>query len=172
MTGPSHLRRSPLVCALLLAFAAVAHAEVPAPQDTDYAPGTIVLEVDASNTAQRLFRVKQTIPVRPGPLTLLYPQWLPGNHGPRGPIDKLAGLTITANGQKLAWKRDPADVYAFHLDVPQGASSIVTEYQTLTPADRSQGRVVMTPNMLNLQFNTVVLYPAGHTPAGSSTTPR
>jgi predicted metalloprotease with PDZ domain len=162
VTGPSLLRLSPLAGALLLAFAAAAHAEVPAPQDTDYAPGTIVLEVDASNTAQRLFRVKQTIPVQPGPLTLLYPQWLPGNHGPRGPVDKLAGLTITANGQKLAWKRDPADVYAFHLDVPQGTSSIVTEYQTLTPADRSQGRVVMTPNMLNLQFNTVVLYPAGH----------
>ncbi len=156
------MRRSLLACALSLAFVAAAHAEVPAPQDTPYAPGTIVLEVDASNTAQRLFRVKQTIPVQPGPLTLLYPQWLPGNHAPRGPIDKLAGLVITGNGQKLEWKRDPANVYAFHLDVPQGVTSIVAEYQTLTPTDRSQGRVVMTPNMLNLQFNTVVLYPAGH----------
>lgn len=147
---------------LTLIAAAFARAEVPTPQDTPYAPGTIALEVDASDTAQRIFRVKQTIPVAPGPLTLLYPQWLPGNHGPRGPIDKLAGLTITGNGQKIAWKRDPGDVYAFHVEIPQGVTSITTQYQTLTPADRSQGRVVMTPNMLNLQFNTVVLYPAGH----------
>jgi predicted metalloprotease with PDZ domain len=157
------IHRSLLASALLLATAGALHAQVPAPQDTPYAPGAIVLEVDATDTAQRIFRVKQTIPVAPGPLTLLYPQWLPGNHGPRGPIDKLAGLVISAgNGQKLAWKRDPADVYAFHLEVPQGVTSITTEYQTLTPADPSQGRVVMTPNMLNLQFNTVVLYPAGH----------
>src|SRR5690606_14144489 len=109
-----------------------------------------------------LFRVKQTIPVQPGPLTLLYPAWLPGNHAPRGPVDKLAGLTITANGRELGWTRDPDDVYAFHLEVPDGVDTITTEYQTLTPVERSQGRVVMTPNMLNLQFNTVVLYPAGH----------
>lgn len=153
-----------LACALSLSF--TAHAAVPEPRDVPYAPGTIVLEVDASDTAQRIFRVKQTIPVVAGPLTLLYPQWLPGNHAPRGPIDKLAGLTITAAGapagQKIAWQRDPSNVYAFHLDVPQGVTSIVTEYQTLTPADPTMGRVVITPAMLNLQMNTVVLYPAGH----------
>jgi predicted metalloprotease with PDZ domain len=154
-------RRRLLACALSLSFAA--HAEVPAPRDEPYAPGTILLEVDASDTAQRIFRVRQTIPVVAGPLTLLYPQWLPGNHAPRGPIDKLAGLVITdGNGQKIAWKRDPANVYAFQLDVPQGVTRIVTEYQTLTPADPTMGRVVITPAMLNLQMNTVVLYPAGH----------
>lgn len=157
-----------LACALSLSF--TAHAAVPEPRDVPYAPGTIVLEVDASDTAQRIFRVRQTIPVVAGPLTLLYPQWLPGNHAPRGPIDKLAGLTITAAGaragQKIAWKRDPADVYAFHLDVPQGVTSIVAEYQTLTPADPTMGRVVITPAMLNLQMNTVVLYPAGHHASG------
>lgn len=154
-------RRRLLACALSLSFAA--HAEVPAPRDVPYAPGTILLEVDASDTAQRIFRVRQTIPVVAGPLTLLYPQWLPGNHAPRGPIDKLAGLVITdGNGQKIAWKRDPANVYAFQLDVPQGVTRIVTEYQTLTPADPTMGRVVITPAMLNLQMNTVVLYPAGH----------
>ena len=154
-------RRRLLACALSLSFAT--HAEVPAPRDVPYAPGTILLEVDASDTAQRIFRVRQTIPVAAGPLTLLYPQWLPGNHAPRGPIDKLAGLVITdGNGQKIAWKRDPANVYAFQLDVPQGVTRIVTEFQTLTPADPTMGRVVITPAMLNLQMNTVVLYPAGH----------
>ena len=158
-------RRCLLACALSLSFAA--HADVPAPRDTPYAPGTILLEVDASDTAQRIFRVKQTLPVAAGPLTLLYPQWLPGNHAPRGPIDKLAGLVVTANDgtgnpRKIGWTRDPGDVYAFHLDIPQGVTSITTEYQALTPADPTMGRVVITPNMLNLQMNTVVLYPAGH----------
>ena len=135
---------------------------MPAPRDEAYAPGPIVLEVDASDVARRIMRVRQTIPVQAGPLTLLYPQWLPGNHAPRGPIDKIAGLRISGNGRPIAWKRDPGDVYAFHLEVPQGVDSIVTEYQYLTPAETSQGRVVMTTDMLNLQFNAVVLYPAGH----------
>ena len=156
------LRRRLLVSALSLALAGSLHAEVAPPQDTPYAPGTLKVEVDATNLAQRIMQVRETIPVQAGPLTLLYPQWLPGNHSPRGPIDKIAGLQFTANGQKLAWTRDPGDVYAFHLDVPQGVQAIVAEYQYLTPTDRSQGRVVMAPSMLNLQWNAVLLYPAGH----------
>ncbi|MBA2238486.1 MAG: M61 family metallopeptidase [Lysobacter sp.] len=93
---------------------------------------------------------------------MLYPQWLPGNHAPRGPIDKLAGLQFSANGRKLEWRRDPRNVYAFHLDVPSDAQSVVAQYDYLTPTDRAQGRVVMAPAMLNLQWNAVVLYPAGH----------
>src|SRR6476620_2839861 len=149
--------------ALLLAgLAAPALADVAAPQDTPYAPGTITLQVDATDLGQRIFRVRETIPVAAGALTLLYPQWLPGNHSPSGPIDKLAGLRITAAGKPLAWKRDPLNVYAFHIDVPEGVSSIQADYQFLTPTEGAQGRVVMTPNMLNLQWNAVVLYPAGH----------
>lgn len=148
---------------LSLAIAAgSAHAEVPPPQDTPYAPGTMTLNVDATDTARRIVRIKQAIPVQPGALTLLYPEWLPGNHAPRGPIDKLAGLVITGNGQKLTWTRDPLNVYAFHVDVPAGVQTINAEYQYLTPTDSAQGRVVMTPSMLNLQWNAVVLYPAGH----------
>src|SRR5690606_25523528 len=75
-------------------------------------------------------------------------------------------LEITANGRRLEWKRDPLDVHAFHVDVPAGVSSLSMRYQYLTPTDRSQGRVVMTPNMLNLQWNAVVLYPAGHYASG------
>src|SRR5690606_27231037 len=141
--------------------ASSAAAQVPPPVDVAY-PGTIAIEVDATDLPQRIFRVKQDMPVRPGPLTLLFPAWLPGNHRPAGPIDKLAGLEITANGRRLDWTRDRLDVYAFHVDVPPGVSSLSMSYQYLTPTDRSQGRVVMTPAMLNLQWNAVVLYPAGH----------
>jgi predicted metalloprotease with PDZ domain len=154
-------RRLLLTC-LALAFAGTLHAEVPAPQDTPYAPGTIRLEVDATNLSQRIFRVKETIPVVPGELTLLYPMWIPGGHSPRGAIDHVAGIAFSAGGRKLEWKRDPLDVAAFHVVVPEGVSSITVEFQFLSPTDRSQGRVVMTPNMLNLQFISTLLYPAGH----------
>jgi len=143
------------------AFATATHAQTAAPVDTDY-PGTVSVQVDATDLQRRVFRVRESMPVAPGPLTLLYPQWLPGNHAPTGPIDKLAGLKFSADGKPLRWTRDPLDVYAFRLEIPAGAQTLTAEYQYLTPTDRSQGRVVMTPNMLNLQWNGVLLYPAGH----------
>lgn len=145
----------------LFIAAAVARAASPAPADTDY-PGTLKLAVDATDLDHRVFRVREEISVAAGPLTLFYPQWLPGNHGPRGPVDKLAGLAITTGGKTLAWSRDTSDVYAFHVDVPQGATTLDVEFQFLSPQEASQGRVVMTQEMLNLQWNVVVLYPAGY----------
>ena len=156
------MSRRLILAALSLAVAGSLHAEVPAPRDVPYAPGTIKLEIDATNLAQRIFHVKQTIPVQAGELTLLYPMWIPGGHTPRGAIDKVAGLAFKANGQKLDWKRDTIDVAAFHVTVPEGVSTITAEFDFLSPTDRSQGRVVMTSNMLNLQFISTVLYPAGH----------
>ncbi len=134
---------------------------VPAPRDIPY-PGTITLHVDATDLAHRIFRVHQTIPVSAGPLVLLYPQWIPGNHSPTGPIDKFAGLVIKANGKVLPWKRDTANVYAFQIRVPKGVRSIDVSFQYLSPQHRNEGRIVMTPQMLNLQWNTVALYPAGY----------
>ncbi|MEO6228150.1 MAG: M61 family peptidase, partial [Thermomonas sp.] len=144
----------------LLAATASAQ-EIPPPRDVPY-PGTIKLEVDATNLAQRIFRVKQTIPVQAGPITLLYPMWVPGGHSQNNSLDKIAGITFKANGQKLDWKRDPLDVAAFHIEVPAGATEITAEFNFLTPTTGAQGRVVMTPNMLNLQFLSAALYPAGY----------
>lgn len=135
----------------------------PMPKDVPYPGGTIRLEVDASDTTQRIFRVKETIPVaQAGPLTLMMPEWLPGNHAPRGQIEKLTGLTITANGQPVAWKRDPLNAYAFQIDVPQGATEVVAQFQFLSATQGNQGRVVVTPKMLNIQWESVSLYPAGY----------
>ncbi len=136
-------------------------ADVPAPQNVPY-PGTLQIKVDATDLARRIVRMQETVPASPGPLTLLYPQWVPGHHSPTGPIDKLAGLKISANGQPLSWQRDPLNVYAFHVDVPAGASALDVEFAYLTPQSRAQGRVVMTPEMLNLQWNELSLYPAGY----------
>lgn len=135
---------------------------IPAARDTPY-PGTIRLEVDASDTRRGILQVRETIPVAaPGRLTLLYPQWLPGNHSPAGPIDKLAGIGFTAGGGRLAWVRDAIDVYAFHVDVPAGTSSIEARFQYLAATAGDQGRITITDDLLNLQWNSVVLYPAGH----------
>ncbi len=117
------------------------------------APGLLRIDVDARDLARRIFKVTATVPVKPGPVTLLYPQWIPGNHSPTGPIDKLAGLRVTANGKPLAWQRDQYNVYAFKVDVPEGVSEIVAHFDFLSSQGGSQGRVVMTPEMLNLQWN-------------------
>ncbi|HEY0180734.1 MAG TPA: peptidase M61 [Dokdonella sp.] len=147
--------------AALAAAGSSASADVPAPADVAY-PGTIALSVDATDLEHRVFRVHEEIPVAAGALTLLYPRWLPGNHGPTGPIDKLAGLVVRGGGRELAWQRDPLDVYAFHLDVPPGVASLAVDFEFLSPQEPAQGRVVMTPDMLNLQWNAVALYPAGY----------
>jgi predicted metalloprotease with PDZ domain len=167
------MRVALLAAAAFLAFPAAAQVGIAVPEPVPMAeampvardvpyPGTIRLDVDASDTSRGIYRVVETIPVRPGPLTLLYPQWLPGNHGPSGPIASLAGLRITANGRPVEWRRDSSYVYAFHLDVPAGARELRVEFQHLSPTDNSQGRITMTPSLLNLQWEKMSLYPAGH----------
>jgi predicted metalloprotease with PDZ domain len=135
-------------------------AHIPVAQDVAY-PGSITLKVDLSDLDRKIFTVHESIPVKPGPLTLLYPEWLPGNHAPRGPIDGLAGLLISTGGHPVEWVRDPVNVYAFHLQVPAGAKQLELEFEYASPLVRDQGRTTVTPDMLGLQWNTVVLYPAG-----------
>ena len=161
----STLLASALVAALAGVGASAVRADdapaVPAPQDVAF-NGTLKLTVDATDLDHRIFRVKETIPAQPGPLVLLFPEWIPGHHSPTGPIDQFAGLVVTAGGKRLEWVRDKYNVYAFRVDVPAGASSVDVEFQTLTPQDPRQGRVVMTPDIVNVQWNQVSLYPAGY----------
>jgi predicted metalloprotease with PDZ domain len=134
---------------------------IPAARDTDYS-GTLTLDIDATDTQRGIFRVHETLPATPGHMVLLFPKWLPGSHGPRGEIEKLAGLKIRAGGKPVAWTRDPVDVYAFHVTVPEGAKKLDLEFQFISATAPNQGRIVMTPNMLNLQWNSMSLYPAGY----------
>jgi predicted metalloprotease with PDZ domain len=137
-------------------------AQIAAPRDSPYI-GAIRLVVDATDIERHIFSVSETIPVHAGePVTLLYPQWLPGNHSPTGRVEKLAGLMIYANGARVEWRRDPVDVFAFQVDVPAGATTLDLSFQFVSPVDANEGRMLMTPDMLNLQWNTVVLYPAGY----------
>jgi len=135
---------------------------LPMPQDVPYC-GPIILHVDATDVLRRIFRVREVIPVSgPGVLTLLLPKWLPGYHAPQAPIELLAGLEFEAQGERLHWSRHPTEVYAFHVSVPEGVREIEARFEFLSPTSDTQGRVVVAAELLNLAWNCVVLYPAGH----------
>ena len=134
---------------------------IPAPAAQPY-PGVIRHHVDATDTERKIIRVRQTIPVaQAGPMVLLYPKYLPGNHAPTGPIQLVAGVQFSAGGERVEWVRDPVDPYAFHIEVPEGVSEIEVSFDYLSQVSPSQWRVLMTPEMLNLQFEKLLLYPAG-----------
>ena len=166
--------RSLILAALVLPFAAQAQIKQPmpiappvpeaTPLDKPYASGAIELTVDVTDLARRIVQVDETVPVAPGPLTLFYPKWLPGNHSPSGPISKIGGLVITA-GKKhdpIVWQRNPADVYAFHVNVPAGVKEIHVSFQYLQPLRQAEGRPSQDEDLIDLEWNTVVLYPGGH----------
>ncbi|TAN04135.1 MAG: hypothetical protein EPN36_10055, partial [Rhodanobacteraceae bacterium] len=122
-----------------------------------YAGGQIGLAVSIGKPQQHVFYVTEKIPVTPGPLTLYYPKWIPGEHGPDGPIGNMAGLFFKADGKTLNWKRDPVDMYTFHLDIPQGVKTLTADFELLP----SRGDVSITPKLAVLEWNQVALYPAG-----------
>lgn len=143
--------------------------DVPPLRDTPYA-GTVGLHVDASDTVQGIFRVHETIPVKAGALTLLYPQWIPGDHSPTGPIAMFAGLKLTANGKPLAWKRDEYNVYAFHLDVPTDVSTLDVGFQYMSGRTDGEGFEI-TDRMMDMEWSKVALYPAGYFSRGITFAP-
>jgi predicted metalloprotease with PDZ domain len=144
-----------LVLALLLA-ACVVRAQT--------APGTIRLAVDASHTPQKILHAHEQIPVKSGELTLFYPQWIPGEHMPDGPILNVAGLKFTANGKRVSWRRDLVDMFAIHLDVPAGANSLGVDLDFLlsAPATGFSAGASATASLDVLSWNQVLLYPKGY----------
>jgi predicted metalloprotease with PDZ domain len=119
----------------------------------------ISVTVDATKTQQKLLHARLVIPVKPGPLTLYYPKWIPGEHGPDGPIGNLTGLKFDADGKTIPWERDLLDVFTFHLEIPRGVSHLNASYDYIEPDGASA-----TDKLLVLEWNEVVLYPAD-TPA-------
>jgi predicted metalloprotease with PDZ domain len=134
---------------------------IQAPVDQPY-PGVLSLQVSARDVAHRVLEVKETVPVDAGEMTLLYPQWIPGTHSPTGPISEIAGIEMTAGGKRVPWVRDRVNVYAFHVEVPEGVNSLNVKFDYLTPLRPDQGRIVFSSNILDLSWNTVLLYPAGY----------
>lgn len=126
----------------------------------------IQLTLDLTDAPRKLLRARLVIPVQPGPLTLVYPQWIPGDHGPTGPVDNLAGIKFSANGRDIPWRRDDVNMFALHLDIPPGVTSIEARADflaTAAPSGFSAGAST-GPNLAVVSWNEVALYPAG-TPA-------
>jgi predicted metalloprotease with PDZ domain len=119
----------------------------------------ISVTLDATKTQQKLLHTHLVMPVKPGPLTLYYPKWIPGEHGPDGPIANLTGLKFDANGQTIPWQRDLLDVFTFHLEIPQGVTRLNASFDLIEPDGGSA-----TDKLMVLEWNEVVLYPAD-TPA-------
>ncbi len=123
----------------------------------------VKLSVDATDAPRHLFHAKLAFPVKPGPFTLLYPQWIPGEHGPTGPIADVVGLKISAAGQTVPWKRDSVNMYAFHMEIPPGATTLDVALDFISPPDTgafSAGGSA-TSQLAVLSWNQLLLYPDG-----------
>jgi predicted metalloprotease with PDZ domain len=123
----------------------------------------IRISVDATDITRRLVHARITYPVKAGALTLLYPQWIPGEHGPTGPIADLVGIEISGNGHPIPWKRDLVDMYAFHVDIPADVTSLDVSIDFISPPETggfSSGSSA-TSEMAVLSWNQFLLYPAG-----------
>ena len=123
----------------------------------------ILLRVDATGAPSNMFHAHLIIPAAPGAMTLYYPKWIPGEHSPSGPIVGLAGLRITANGAPVVWQRDPVEMFAFHVDVPAGATALEVDLDYLAFAGGAifSAGASASPKLAVLSWNTVLLYPGG-----------
>ena len=126
-----------------------------------------LIEVDARQASRGIMSAHLRLPASAGPLTLVYPKWLPGRHSPAGPLTSLAGPRFTANGKVLPWRRDAVDMNAFSVDIPAGATSLEADLEMLTvaaPDGVVQGLETprtATDSLLILEWNQLLLYPAG-----------
>jgi len=121
------------------------------------------LDVDLRDAPRHIFHAKLSLPVKPGSLTLVYPKWIPGEHSPTGPIVDLAGLRITAAGNEVPWRRDDVDMFAFHVEVPAGVSTLDLSYDYLAPADMNatHEEISTTAKLAILNWYMVTVYPLG-----------
>jgi predicted metalloprotease with PDZ domain len=145
------IRFSTRLACILALVACVAPASA---QAQNAAPATMSLIVDETRAAQRFVTVHEEINVQAGPLELAYPKWIPGEHGPTGPVVQVAGLSIHAGSRSLAWARDPEDLFSFHLTVPTGVARIAVDFNVLLEN-------TISDHQLLLEWNRAVLYPRG-----------
>lgn len=134
---------------------------IAAPQDRAY-PGEIHLTVDASDIGRRIIRVHETVSGMDADTVLLYPKWLPGSHAPEGTIDRLAGLRMSADGAPVSWTRDPVDVFAFRVHAGPGVRTVDIDFDYLSPTSAKVGALEFSRDLLMLEWNELVLYPAGY----------
>jgi predicted metalloprotease with PDZ domain len=161
-----------LKCCARFCFGSVARRSLLCLLTISLLPGTLLaqiihLHVDLTDAPRNIYHAQLRIPVKPGAMTLVFPKWIPGNHRPSGPIGALTGIKMEAVGlqgvgQPLAWERDPVDMYAFHVTVPAGADELQVSLDAITTQDSAGGGgPAASSNLLDLNWNAVVLYPQG-----------
>jgi predicted metalloprotease with PDZ domain len=123
------------------------------------AAADMTVRADLTDAPRGLIRATLSIPAKPGPLTLVYPQWIPGDHGPTGPISDLSGLKISAGGKPVSWRRDLVDMFAIHLDVPEGADKLNVSLEYL--GSSGDGDPTTTSQLAILNWNLIVVFPQG-----------
>jgi predicted metalloprotease with PDZ domain len=125
--------------------------------------GPILLAVDATDVTRKVFHVSLKFHVGPGPLTLVYPKWIPGEHGPTGPVTDLVGLKMSAGGKPVDWCRDDVDMYAFHVSVPTGTDRLDVSFDFLSALGTAgfSSAASVTPHLAIVTWNQLVLYPEG-----------
>src|SRR5438270_4336452 len=123
----------------------------------------IELLVDATDAPRRVLHARMTMPVTPGPLTLYYPEWIPGEHGPTGPITDLVNLKFTAGRQTLEWQRDQSDMYTFHLDVPANVKTldVALDFLFTTNTEGFSSGASASAQLAVISWNQALLYPMG-----------
>ncbi len=123
----------------------------------------LTVRIDARDVARRHLQTHETLAVKPGPLVLVYPKWIPAEHAPAGPLDTIIGLEITANGQRLAWHRDPYEMYALSVTVPRGVDHLDIALESGLPADGGgfSGSPDSTARLGIIRWNQYVFLPKG-----------
>jgi predicted metalloprotease with PDZ domain len=123
---------------------------------------SIRLHVDLTDAPRNIYHAKLSIPAKAGAMTLVFPKWIPGNHRPSGPIAALTGIRMEAAGKAVVWQRDDVDMYAFHVVVPEAAHELEVSLDAITSSDSAGGSgPAASSNLLDLNWNAVVLYPQG-----------
>src|SRR5690349_2090381 len=136
-----------LCIAILLVFTSAAAALAQSP---------VTLNVDATDAARNIIHSRLRIPVKPGPLTLFYPKWIPGEHSPTGPINDLVGLKLSAGGKTIAWRRDDVEMFAFHCDIPAGVDLLDVTFD-----DVSQPETTASAKLARIKWNRLLVYTEG-----------
>jgi len=161
------LRRFAVVCAAApLVFPHLAFSQ----------SGVIRLDVDATDAPRRLIHIKMNVPISvtapvatptgSRAVTLLYPQWIPGEHGPTGPIVDVVRFKTSAHGENIPWRRDARNLYSFTMNVPPGATSLDVEFDFISAPDAAgfSSGASMTTELAVLSWNQFLLYPQGPSP--------
>jgi predicted metalloprotease with PDZ domain len=154
--------------------AAIVGAALSSPLFADAQAAPLTLAVDLTDAPRKILHAVETMPVQPGPMTLVYPEWIPGEHGPTGPIVDQAGFIITTPaGERVKWERDPVDMYSYHITVPAGTTqlNIKMDFLATASAEGFSAGASTSANLALLSWNELIVYPAGTKSADVMVTP-